>query len=382
MQGNTIEKPEIWKVSERVLRLLLFAGVFLCLLQIWLPTFFVSGDGPCHIANARVMHNWWTGTSVQFYQRFYYFNLHPHPNWLSHIILAGLMFAVNGLVAEKLLLTMYVLLMVTGIYRLLRLVAGRSTYWPLVLFLFVFHNLVAQGFYNFSYSIGFFCLLVAEWIRYLDDKKRKRLLYFFGLLLLTYFSHPVAFIMGGVTCGALAVSYAVAEKGSGASRMLMRILVVLGLCNVPLLLLFAGFANRQRTGSGPHLHFMPERLAELVRFEYLVNYDHREVLVAAISGVVFCAIFLLGLLQRIRAGKVVHRFDGFLIAFLFTFSLFPVVPNLMLGGGGTGGKARFVCAAFYGIVCCLHAGARQIAEHYGSVGVLLQFCACRGATGY
>ena len=149
MQVDNRQKPDIWKVSERVLRMLLVIGVFFCLLQIWLPTYFVNGDGPCHIANARVMHNWWTGTSVDLYKRFYYFNLHPHPNWLSHLMLAGLMYVVNGLIAEKLLLTGYVLLMVTGMYRLLRQVAGRPTYWPLALFLFVFHNLVAQGLYNF-----------------------------------------------------------------------------------------------------------------------------------------------------------------------------------------------------------------------------------------
>ena len=333
MQVENTQKLDIWRVSERVLRMLLVIGVFFCLLQIWLPTYFVNGDGPCHIANARVMNNWWTGTSVDLYKRFYFFNLHPHPNWLSHLVLAGLMFVVNGLIAEKLLLTSYVLLMVTGMYRLLRHVAGRPTYWPLVLFLFVFHNLVAQGFYNFSYSIGFYCLLVAEWIKYLNDGDRKRLGSFFVLLLLTYFSHPVAFILGGVTCGALAISHAVAEKGTVAGRTVMSILLVLGLCNIPLLLLFAGFANRQHSGHGPHLQFVPERFLELVRFEYLVNYDHREVLVAAMSGIVFCSVFLVALLGRVRAGKTVHRFDGFLLAFLFVMSLFPVVSNLMLGGG-------------------------------------------------
>jgi hypothetical protein len=351
MQAEDTQKPDIWKVSERVLRMLLFAGVFLCLLQIWLPSYFVNGDGPCHIANARVMHNLWTGTSVDFYKRFYHFNLHPHPNWLSHLILAGLMFVVNGLIAEKLLLTGYVLLMVTGIYRLIRNVAGRPTYWPLVLFLFIFHNLVAQGFYNFSYSIGFFCLLVAEWIKYLHEKDRKRLGSFFLLLLLTYFSHPVAFLLGGVTCGALTISHAVAEKGSAAGRKVLHILVVLGLCNIPLLLLFAGFANRQHSGHGPHLQFVPERFWELVRFEYLVNYDHREVLVAAISGIVFCWVFMVALLRRAQAGKVVHRFDGFLLTFLFTMSLFPVVSNLMLGGGAL--VARLGLFAILFMVLCV-----------------------------
>lgn len=327
------KSSDLWQTSERTLRLLVFVGVFLCLLQIWLPTYFVSGDGPCHIANARVIHDLWNGEATGFYKKFYYFNLHPHPNWLSHLLLASLLYIVNGLVAEKLLVTGYVLLMVTGLYKLLRQFGGSLSYWPVVLFLFVFHNLVAQGFYNFSYSIAFYCLMVYSWLRYLDERKPGRLAGFFVLLLLTYFSHPVAFVFGGVTCGALALTHSLASKDGAGGKLLLRILLALGVCNIPFLLLFAKFADRQSGNARPHLHFAPERLTELLSFGYLVNYDSKEVFCAVMAGVVFCATFVFSIMNRIKMGKGVQQYDGLLLTLLFGLSLFLVLPNNMLGGG-------------------------------------------------
>ena len=40
---------------------LLLAGYAICLLQIWLPGYYLTGDGPCHLYNAQILHDLWAG---------------------------------------------------------------------------------------------------------------------------------------------------------------------------------------------------------------------------------------------------------------------------------------------------------------------------------
>jgi len=321
------------KYNKRIASVLIAGGILLCLLQIWLPAYFLSGDGPCHLANARIIHNMLCGEQVGFYTKFYNLNLHPHPNWLTHILLALLMFVFNGLMAEKVLLTLYVAVMVLGLHLLLRRLNGVATYWVAVLFVFVFHNLVAQGFYNFSYSVAFYCLLVYSWVNYLEKRHIAGVLYFFLYLVLVYFSHPVAFVFGGVTCVSLSITYFLARQERGNNHQLARVLLALVLCYIPFAFLFLNFADRQGGVHKVGLVFEPGRLKDLVKFEYLVSYNHTEVLVAAFVGVLLIVMFVFSLYQRFRVRTGIHKYDGFLLAFLFGLSVFLMLPNWMLGGG-------------------------------------------------
>ena len=117
--------------------LLLLAGVAICLLQIWLPPYFLTADGPCHVSNARIIHDLLGNNNVDFYTRFYSVVHYPNPNWLSHIVIALLLFGVKGVIAEKIFLSGYVLLSVFGFYSLLKRLCGNDSWWPFVAFIFV-----------------------------------------------------------------------------------------------------------------------------------------------------------------------------------------------------------------------------------------------------
>ena len=156
--------------SQKTLNALLLTGFILCLLQIWLPAFYLTGDGPSHVYNAQILHDLWCNKNTAFYAHYYQLVYQPNPNWLSTIVLALLMFVVNGIVAEKIYLTLYVLLYTRGFYLLLKKISGSNSYWPLVIFLFVFTHVLAKGFYNFSFSIAFYFWVVWSWIRFLDRR--------------------------------------------------------------------------------------------------------------------------------------------------------------------------------------------------------------------
>ncbi len=45
--------------QESRIMLLLIVGLALCMLQLWLPAYYLTGDGPCHVYNAQVVHDIW-----------------------------------------------------------------------------------------------------------------------------------------------------------------------------------------------------------------------------------------------------------------------------------------------------------------------------------
>ena len=201
----------------------MFAGFILCLLQIWLPTYYLSGDGPSHLYNANILHDFWVGKNVDFYSRFYELNQEPNPNWISHIVLAMLMFLFKGVVAEKVLLSGYVLLFLSGGYVLFKRLSNNSHYWPLIIFLFVFNRFLVAGFYNFVISIAFFFWFLEVWLSVLEERKKGRIMLFFLLTLLTFFSHPLAFVFACFTCFALIISYTLADQTKIAREKLKSI---------------------------------------------------------------------------------------------------------------------------------------------------------------
>jgi hypothetical protein len=101
----------------KLLYTLMIAGIAMCLAQIWWPHYYLTGDGACHLYNARVLHDMWNGIDTTFYSRFYDIGYNPNPNWLSNILLGIPMYFAKGPVAEKLFLTLYAGLVVGGFYR-------------------------------------------------------------------------------------------------------------------------------------------------------------------------------------------------------------------------------------------------------------------------
>src|SRR4051812_22824246 len=139
-------------IPKKIVPLLLFAGLALCLLQIWLPGYYLAGDGPCHIYNAQIVHDMWCGRDTTLYNRFYTLAYNPDPNWLSTFMMALLLYIAKGAVAEKIFLSIYLILYISGFHLLIRKISASGSYWLLAIFILVFPLTLAKGFYNFSFS--------------------------------------------------------------------------------------------------------------------------------------------------------------------------------------------------------------------------------------
>src|SRR3954465_6846257 len=81
--------------------------VLLHLIPVWTFRYLPTQDGPSHLVNAQILKDY--GSSTAGYEAFFEVRAEPLPNWTSHLLLAGLLVLVPPLVAEKLLVSLYVL---------------------------------------------------------------------------------------------------------------------------------------------------------------------------------------------------------------------------------------------------------------------------------
>jgi hypothetical protein len=186
------------------------------LIPVWEFHYLPTQDGPSHLANAYILKDY--GTSGTSYATFFELRSDPLPNWTSQLLLAGLLYLAPPLVAEKLLVSLYVLGF-AGAYRYFLGGFGercRPLSWAGLPFLY--NHCFWMGFYNYCLSLVLLWVILGYCIR-----RRGRLgLPQAGVLLLLftvqYFTHLVGFLLA--VAGALGVTVLVPPR-----RLLAPVLV-------------------------------------------------------------------------------------------------------------------------------------------------------------
>jgi len=132
-------------------------------------------------------------------------NLALFPNWMSHVIMAGLMFIVPPLIAEKILLTLCVGLAPLSLLYFLRSVGKDKKLYVWLGFIFSYNYLLHMGFYSFSLSFGFFFLVVGYWWRHRSELTPARIGVLYLLLISLYFCHISSYALALMAIGAGAI---------------------------------------------------------------------------------------------------------------------------------------------------------------------------------
>src|SRR5689334_3287327 len=92
----------------------LIAGLFIVaalaqLVPIWSVHYLPTTDGPSHLYNAWILRELLVGHDGAI-GRYFEIDWRPHPNWIGTALLAGLMPVTAPLVAEKIFVSVIVLL--------------------------------------------------------------------------------------------------------------------------------------------------------------------------------------------------------------------------------------------------------------------------------
>jgi hypothetical protein len=256
-----------------------FSGLAFALLlaaalaPLWTVEVFPSTDGPNHLYGAHILKVY-ARPEGALYRQFYTLNPRPTPNWLSHAALAGLMAAFPPPVAEKLLLSLYVLLLPLAGRAALRAVRPGAEALALLFFPFIYSWPLHMGFYNYCFSLAVMLFTLGWWLRRAGRPRLRHGPVLMLLLLLLYACHLVTLAMTLLALGVLAGWAALCDRqhygrfaGPAARRAGARLALLL-LGALPVLVLM-GFFLGERGGEASdvaapfQLYFDPRKILYL-----------------------------------------------------------------------------------------------------------------------
>ncbi len=154
------EEAHVRAWACRYTPLLLALVIIIHLIPLWAFTYFPSQDGAAHLNIANVIRKY-SALDLPVFREYYVLNKHFEPNWDTYVILVSLMSIVPPLVAEKILLSSYVILLPLSTFYALRAIRPTAGLLTLVVSPFIHNRLLHMGFYNFSYSLPMFFLFLA-----------------------------------------------------------------------------------------------------------------------------------------------------------------------------------------------------------------------------
>ena len=204
--------------AKSILTVILFV---IHLLPIWIFRYFPSQDGPSHLYNAYLLKEYHNPENSKI-REIFKINLTLFPNWSSHALMALLMHVFPPRVTEKLLVSLCVALLPVSLYCFLRSVDPKKTPFSLLGFLYAYNYMLHMGFYNFALSMSLFFFTMGYWWKHKDAMNPSRIGILYGLLLGTYLTHYVSYVLLVISLSSLTVlriPYALYEQvQQGAGR--------------------------------------------------------------------------------------------------------------------------------------------------------------------
>src|SRR5437762_3857092 len=184
-------------LSERQTGWLFLLLALLQLVPIWSVHYLPTTDGPSHLYNSWVMRELLSGHRGLIAD-YFAIDWRPHPNWIGTAFMAALMTILPPLVAEKIFVSIIVLLFALGA----RMFAA-SAQSAMIALLFTFNWLLQMGFYNHSLGVALFFITIALWWRRRDQPNSRTIAIIATLLIINYFANPMMVLLTIASIGLL-----------------------------------------------------------------------------------------------------------------------------------------------------------------------------------
>jgi hypothetical protein len=304
--------PPRWQV------LLYVAAALTLLLPIWSARYVPTGDGPSHVYSAWVLLHL-DDPALPHLGDHFTTRLEPLPNWTIQALLLLLLQVAPPLVAEKLLLSLYVLGFAAAAWYFAATVERSRAANAFLLLPFAYHKLLYWGFYNFAFGVPLLFLAVAYWWRHRAIPSARFAVVLNLLLLLAYFTHIVTLAL---TLIAIAALWLATARGAPLRRHALHLAILAPQCLLPL-----WFVASQQ--GGIIASEAPARvvLAFVLRLGAL--FPHQSPHAGRLLGLLLLALAAATLVRRnLRGGaggwrpRLAGEGDGFLlVAALFTGAL-------------------------------------------------------------
>lgn len=303
------------------------------LLLIWVFPFFPSQDGPDHQALSAILREY-AKPDAGLLREYYQINREALPNWFVFFLMSKALAFVSVPVAEKLLLSAYVLLLPLAARYAARAIAPGSAFLSVLAFPFVYNFLFHMGFFNFCFSLPAFLFAVGFWLRRPEDPGPLRIAGLALLILWVYFCHPVTLVVALTALFTLAGWRVILDLRSGERsfwRSLLHWLAGPVLAGLPALILMISFLGR-RTGAEIRMMGMLPKLRHLAGLYSLASLSRLTIALAILLALLFFVTALLCLRARRRAPGL-NPADGLLLTVGVLTVAYFAAPSDLAGGG-------------------------------------------------
>ncbi len=318
--------------------LLFFLLLLLHLALIWAFPFIPTQDGPGHQAVAFILRQF-ESPDAGLLREYYLPNREALPNWFVFFLMSrGLGFLPVPL-AEKVLLSAYVLLLPLAVRYALRAIDSRAAFLSILAFPFTYNFLFQMGFFNFCFSLAAFFFALGYWLRAPERMTLPRTAGLALLVLWVYFCHPVTLVMAVAALLTLAGWRMLLElMAAPERRFAMRKLLagarrwLLGpvLACLPALALMVSFVGARLDAKVSHLALWA-KVKHLAGLYSLASLSEWTILLAACLALLFVLVGLICLRARGRRPPMVG--DGLLLVVAVFVVAYFAAPSELSGGG-------------------------------------------------
>jgi hypothetical protein len=315
---------------------------------------FVTVDGAIHVGGAALIRDLLTGAGG-VHLHYVEVVLFPAPNLTPEIGLALLMLVLDPITAEKVLIAGYVVALPLALLYAIRPFGPSQRWLALAALPLTFTFTLHYGFYNFSYAVAVFLVVIGAFIRFRRQPSGRGALGLMALLLLLYSCHLVPYVEAMVfiaAIGALDLVRAVRARPRALGPVL-RLAWLTALAAAPSAVLTLIFLLATRSAEAGQYRSMVEPILGLLTFTWpLLTYDLRE---AVFTAALAAAVGLLALWQlrgRLRREAGANEGDA-IVAFVILATLAFVVAPESVGSGGGLVLQRLALFPIYGAILWL-----------------------------
>ncbi len=183
---QTVNSPKPPKTTFYILVLV----ILLNLAKLWFFKYFPSADGAAHIELAAVTRSLLSGNCPGI-SKIFTFTPTIVPTWIANFILVPLLAIFPAFIAEKILVSIYIILFPLCLYPLFRKINPNSIVLLLAACLFLPNYTYYSGNYNFILSFLFY-LYSINW--FITHRHKPNIIFFTILFFLNYLFHLFGFL--------------------------------------------------------------------------------------------------------------------------------------------------------------------------------------------
>lgn len=325
--------------AERVLFFVLLA---LQLVPLWSVHYFLTGDGPCHLYNAKVLLDFFQGGEAKsFFSSWMFVNTALEPNWFSHATMSLLMgLGAPPFLAEKILQTIYVLAFGLGLRFMIRQLNPNALFLSTFGLLLTYHHVFQMGFYNYSCSLAIMFWTTGYWLKHRQDWTAGRMLLLGLGFVLLYFCHPIGLLLSFLMIGSVflaELSEPVFRTKPGLDkaqiwRYFGKNALSLLISALPALLLFAEYIARKGLNASPRSESNHRIWVDFRELSALSIISGMERFWAIGIAILFLLMAIWGIRFKIKTRSWYYK-DVFLAVFGITLLIYFFQPGGIAGAG-------------------------------------------------